>query len=115
MKCTLSVIMATWFFAGLIPPFILKGMAGAYGAVASLPLCFLALWAAERSIWYYLIITLAIFIIGIQSGGSTAQSTYLALGLSLAWLVVSLAYFLVSSARKGQAIVPTAISVPVKE
>jgi amino acid transporter len=51
---------------------------------------------------------LAIFIIGIQSGGATAQATYLALGISVAWLVVSVIYFVTSSIRKGQAILPSA-------
>jgi APA family basic amino acid/polyamine antiporter len=57
----------------------------------------------------------AIFFIGIQSGGVTAQSTYLALGISGAWLVVSLAYFLVSSARKGIAILPAASKVSIED
>jgi amino acid transporter len=48
----------------------------------------------------------AIFIIGIASGGVTAQSTYLALGISGAWLVVSVTYFVVSSRRQGKHIVP---------
>ena len=52
------------------------------------------------------VMVLAIFIIGIQSGGSTAQATYLALGISGIWLVVSVVYFVVSSARRGHAIVP---------
>ena len=57
---------------------------------------------------------LAIFIIGIISGGSTSQATYLALGISAGWLVLSLIYFLVSSARQGKAIVPPA-SAMIKE
>jgi amino acid transporter len=47
-----------------------------------------------------IIMVLAIFVIGIISGGSTAQATYLALWISLIWLVVSVVYFLVSSARQ---------------
>jgi APA family basic amino acid/polyamine antiporter len=61
------------------------------------------------------VMVLAIFILGIQSGGSTAQATDMALGLALVWLVVSLAYFIINSLRKGQAIVPIAITIPVKE
>ena len=38
---------------------------------------------------------LAIFVIGIQSGGTTAQATYLALGISGVWLVVSVVYFVI--------------------
>jgi amino acid transporter len=53
------------------------------------------------------VMVLAIFIIGIMSGGTTAQATYLALGISFAWLVASLAYFITNSARKGQAILPS--------
>jgi amino acid transporter len=53
------------------------------------------------------IMLLAIFVIGITSGGTTAQATYLALGISLFWLLVSLAYFVVSSRQKGKPIVPS--------
>jgi basic amino acid/polyamine antiporter, APA family len=53
-----------------------------------------------------LIMVLAIFVIGVQSGGATAQSTFLALSVSGGWLAISLGYFLVSSARKGAAILP---------
>jgi amino acid transporter len=48
----------------------------------------------------------AIFVIGIASGGTTAQATYLALGISGAWLAVSLLYFVVSSRQRGVHIVP---------
>ena len=51
---------------------------------------------------------LTIFVIGIISGGTTAQSTYLALGISAAWLVVSVAYFIISSRQKRQSILPAA-------
>jgi amino acid transporter len=47
-----------------------------------------------------------IFIIGIISGGDTAKETYIALSISGAWLLISVAYFLISSRRKGIAIVP---------
>jgi APA family basic amino acid/polyamine antiporter len=49
---------------------------------------------------------LAIFVIGIISGGSTTQATYLALGISAAWLIVSILYFVITSRTKGQAILP---------
>jgi basic amino acid/polyamine antiporter, APA family len=52
------------------------------------------------------VMVLAIFIIGILSGGMTAKSTYLALGISGVWLVVSLAYFVIKSVRTGKAILP---------
>jgi APA family basic amino acid/polyamine antiporter len=49
----------------------------------------------------------AIFIIGIASGGTTAQATYLGLGISAAWLVVSLIYFVANSRQSGKAILPS--------
>jgi amino acid transporter len=52
------------------------------------------------------IMVLAIFVIGIISGGATAQATYLALGISVAWLLLSVVYFIVNSMRSGKAIVP---------
>lgn len=61
-----------------------------------------------------MVMVLAIFIIGMISGGTTAQATYLALGISIAWLVVSVAYFVLTSARKGQAILPAA-TIPEAE
>jgi hypothetical protein len=54
------------------------------------------------------IMVLAIFIIGIISGGTTAQATYLSLGIAAVWLVVSVLYFVVTSRAKGQAILPAA-------
>jgi amino acid transporter len=53
-----------------------------------------------------IVMVLAIFVIGILSGGITAQATYLALGISGGWLVLSIAYFIVSSQRTGRAILP---------
>jgi amino acid transporter len=47
-----------------------------------------------------------IFIIGIIAGGDTAKETYIALVVSAAWLLISVAYFLISSRRKGIAIIP---------
>jgi APA family basic amino acid/polyamine antiporter len=55
------------------------------------------------------IMVLAIFIIGILSGGVTAQATYLGLGLSAAWLLLSVVYFVVRSLRTGKAILPAEI------
>jgi amino acid transporter len=54
------------------------------------------------------VMVLAIFVIGILSGGVTAQSTYLALGISAAWLILSVVYFVVTSLRSGRSIVPSA-------
>lgn len=50
---------------------------------------------------------LGIFVIGITSGGTTAQATYLALGISAVWLIVSVAYFVINSNRKGRAVLPS--------
>jgi len=52
------------------------------------------------------VMVLAIFIIGIGSGGTSAQATYLAIGISVLWLAVSLGYFVVSSRQQGKHIVP---------
>jgi amino acid transporter len=61
------------------------------------------------------VMVLAIFVIGVISGGATAQATYLALAISVGWLVLSLAYFVITSSRKGQAIIPSIASMSVKE
>jgi amino acid transporter len=61
-----------------------------------------------------IIMVLAIFIIGIDTGGTTADATYLALGLSGTWLAVSLLYFVASSRQKGKAILPSVSPVSSK-
>jgi hypothetical protein len=53
------------------------------------------------------VMVLAIFIIGIMSGGITTQATYLALGISFAWLAISVTYFIVNSSRRGEPILPS--------
>lgn len=53
------------------------------------------------------IMVLAIFVIGIASGGTTAQATYLGLGISGFWLIVSLIYFVANSRSSGKAIFPS--------
>ncbi len=50
----------------------------------------------------------AIFVIGIASGGTTAQATYMALGISGVWLLISVAYFVINSRQSGKAILPSA-------
>jgi amino acid transporter len=57
------------------------------------------------------VMVLAIFIIGIATGGTTAQATYLALGVSAVWLIVSVVYFVVSSRQRGVPIVPPTSTV----
>jgi len=49
-----------------------------------------------------------IFVVGIVSGGDTAKSTYISLVITGAWLLVSVIYFIVSSKRRGIAIIPAA-------
>ncbi len=53
-----------------------------------------------------IVMVLAVFVIGIASGGSTASATYLALGIALLWLVVSVGYFVITSRQQGKHIVP---------
>ena len=57
------------------------------------------------------LMVVAIFGLGIASGGATAQATYLALGISVGWLLLSGAYFVINSARRGRAIVPSVESL----
>ncbi len=53
-----------------------------------------------------LLMVFSIFLIGIMSGGATAESTYLALAISAGWLALSAAYFVINSVRQGKAIIP---------
>ncbi len=57
----------------------------------------------------------AIFVIGVMSGGITAQATYLALGISAGWLALSVLYFVATSIRQGRAIVPAAHTLVAQE
>ncbi len=40
-----------------------------------------------------IVMVLAIFVIGIRSGGISAKATYLALGVSAGWFLLSMIYF----------------------
>jgi basic amino acid/polyamine antiporter, APA family len=62
-----------------------------------------------------IILVLTIFIVGIITGGSTAQETYLALGISAIWLIASVLYLVITSAQKGHAIVPAVHEMTAKE
>jgi amino acid transporter len=62
-----------------------------------------------------IILVLTIFIVGIITGGTTTQETYLALGISGVWLVVSVLYLMITSAQKGKKIVPAAHEMTAKE
>ena len=54
-----------------------------------------------------IIMVLVIFVVGIQTGGTTAQSTSLGLGIGGFWLLVSVLYFVFNSRARGKAIVPS--------
>ncbi|HTP08941.1 MAG TPA: APC family permease [Anaerolineae bacterium] len=56
-------------------------------------------------------LVLAIFGMGIVTGGSTATATYLAIVISVVWLIVSGTYFIITSKRSGRAIVPSAAAM----
>jgi amino acid transporter len=62
-----------------------------------------------------IILVLTIFIVGIITGGTTAQATYLALGISAVWLIVSVLYFVITSFQKGQAVIPAAHEMTARE
>ena len=62
-----------------------------------------------------ILLLLTIFILGIYTGGTTAQATYLALGIAGVWLIVSVLYLVITSAQKGQAIIPTVHEMAVEE
>jgi amino acid transporter len=61
------------------------------------------------------VMVLAIFIIGLTSGGSTTDATVLALGLSAGWLILSVLYFVVGSRRNGRAILPSAATMAAEK
>jgi basic amino acid/polyamine antiporter, APA family len=57
----------------------------------------------------------SIFFIGITTGGSTADATYLALFISAGWLALSLAYLFITSRRSGRAILPATAAMMAEE
>jgi len=72
MKDKIAVLIATWFYSGLIPVVLPGGIRGTYGAIyASLltfPLFYIAIILADAGIAFvYWIIALLIFIIGLWS------------------------------------------------
>jgi len=74
MRPLFALMVATWFGSGLIPPVLLNGMAGTYGSLAAIPVCYVALWSSTfmaeslflQIIWY-LFFTSCIFCIGLWS------------------------------------------------
>jgi amino acid transporter len=53
-----------------------------------------------------LLMVAVIFGVGLYSGGTTAQATWLSIAISGVWLAVSLVYFVVASLRRGKAFLP---------
>ena len=65
MRNKIAMLIATWFYSGLIPPIILKGMAGTYGSFFSIPLCYLLL-KTEQGVWLsYEAVTILILLLGL--------------------------------------------------
>jgi APA family basic amino acid/polyamine antiporter len=60
-------------------------------------------------------LVLTIFIVGIITGGTTAQATYLGLGISVVWLIISVLYLVITSSQKGQKIIPAVHEMAAKE
>lgn len=83
MKNKSAVVFATWFGSGLIPPpKFVSGMAGTYGSLASLPLCFMVVWRTQPLHWiWYSFITFVIFWIGCV----TVPRAEVALGAQVDW------------------------------
>ena len=61
------------------------------------------------------LLVIAIFGMGIVTGGSTASATYLALVISAVWLIVSVGYFVITSRRSGRAIIPTVTAMATEK
>lgn len=67
MTNKLAMLIATWFYSGLIPPpRFLKGAAGTYGSIFSLPLVWVTLWLSNTlsSPQLYFLVLLLIYFIG---------------------------------------------------
>ncbi len=67
LKKRTVLLIATWFYSGLIPPIIVNGMAGTYGSLFSIPLCYVALLAGKDFPSLYYGIMLLIFLLGMWS------------------------------------------------
>jgi len=65
IKNKIALLIATWFYSGLIPPVILKGMAGTYGSFFSIPLCYLLLITEQKIGLSYGFVTILIFLLGL--------------------------------------------------
>lgn len=62
MKKKIAVFIATWFYTGLIPPVIFKGMAGTYGSFFSIPFVWVVLYLSP---WLYFVVLCLIYFVGI--------------------------------------------------
>jgi len=68
LKKKLAVIIATWFYSGLIPPIILKGMAGTYGSFFSIPFVWAVLYLTNYSSpGVYFVVLWLMYFVGIWS------------------------------------------------
>lgn len=64
----MSVLIASWFYTGFIPPILFRGMAGTYGSFFSLPLCWALLhFDKEESVLWYMVAMVVIFVLGLAS------------------------------------------------
>lgn len=61
----ISLLLATWFGSGFIRPVLLKSMAGTYGSLFALPLCWLAIEIG--STWIHILFCYVILYIGIYT------------------------------------------------
>ena len=50
LKEKTAVFVATWGYSGLIPPVFFKGMAGTYGSIFSIPLCYWVIYLAQNTV-----------------------------------------------------------------
>jgi basic amino acid/polyamine antiporter, APA family len=57
----------------------------------------------------------SIFVIGLRSGGTTAQATYVATGIAGGWLILSILYYVIKRHKSGQSIIPFRSQEPVQE
>ena len=80
-----AVLLATWFGSGLIPPIFVKGMAGTYGSIAALPLC----WFVIRVCWTHELVGTLLYVLAVSvvtvAGVACIPVAELALGPRKDW------------------------------
>jgi phosphatidylglycerophosphatase A len=60
----IAYMIATWFYSGLIPSILFKGMAGTYGSLAALPLCYATL---QLGLGAHVIVACLVYAVGAWS------------------------------------------------